>query len=299
MNLMEQPVFHVVYVSPKALSRDCEQQIKLGGFLLRSGSNLKRFAAVTVCVHAPDGEEIELPGEVVQVVPGQGLAVQFGAAAALALEKLMEKASGVTDEDDEPAAGDPEFFEPGQEPQGSVPGRCINFAKQGYVAFSYDMVGKNDSLQVPHDYHTDAADLWGNVLDSSVEIGIDANFDPLDCNAHSALLGTGGAQGFFSNFTGAPRANTWYPVALGNAFAGTDLDTNSNDIGVTFNSTIGTTCDFPRKWYYGLDANPPADGIDFVTVRGEFEPGLIEALSKRLGVPRNYMFIGTPGDRNE
>ncbi len=32
----------------------------------------------------------------------------------------------------------------------SVQGRCINFAKQGYVAFSYDMVGYNDSKQVDH-----------------------------------------------------------------------------------------------------------------------------------------------------
>lgn len=35
--------------------------------------------------------------------------------------------------------------------RGSVPGRCINFAKQGYVAFSYDMVGYNDSgKQIEH-----------------------------------------------------------------------------------------------------------------------------------------------------
>ena len=35
--------------------------------------------------------------------------------------------------------------------RGSVPGRCINFAKQGYVAFSYDMVGYNDSRkQIKH-----------------------------------------------------------------------------------------------------------------------------------------------------
>jgi dienelactone hydrolase len=34
----------------------------------------------------------------------------------------------------------------------SVPGRCINFAKQGMIAFSYDMIGYNDTLLVPkHD----------------------------------------------------------------------------------------------------------------------------------------------------
>ncbi len=37
--------------------------------------------------------------------------------------------------------------------------------------------------------------------------------------------------------------------------------------------------------------------IDFVAVKGTFGPEQVEALSRRLGVPKNYMFIGTPGDR--
>lgn len=44
---------------------------------------------------------------------------------------------------------------------GSIPGRCINFAKQGMVAFAYDMVGYNDSTQVPHNFREDSAALWG------------------------------------------------------------------------------------------------------------------------------------------
>lgn len=42
-----------------------------------------------------------------------------------------------------------------------MPGRCINFARQGYVAFSYDMVGYNDSRQVSHKFGTERAKLWG------------------------------------------------------------------------------------------------------------------------------------------
>ena len=46
-----------------------------------------------------------------------------------------------------------------------------------------------------------------------------------------------------------------------------------------------------------IDRLYPALKIDFVAVRGVFCPDLIDQLSKRLGVPKNYMFIGTPGDR--
>jgi amino acid transporter len=46
-----------------------------------------------------------------------------------------------------------------------------------------------------------------------------------------------------------------------------------------------------------LDRVYPQLRIDFVAVKGTFGPECIEALSKRLDVPKNYMFIGTPGDR--
>ena len=45
---------------------------------------------------------------------------------------------------------------------GSVPGRCINFAKQGYIIFSYDMVGRVDSgEQIDHAYGAEREALWG------------------------------------------------------------------------------------------------------------------------------------------
>ena len=42
----------------------------------------------------------------------------------------------------------------------SVPARCMNFALQGYVAFAYDMVGYNDSFQVPHTWGRDMKAPW-------------------------------------------------------------------------------------------------------------------------------------------
>jgi len=48
------------------------------------------------------------------------------------------------------------------QPQGSVPARCISLAQQGYVVFSPDMVGYNDSRQVPHRrFESPARWLWG------------------------------------------------------------------------------------------------------------------------------------------
>jgi amino acid transporter len=46
-----------------------------------------------------------------------------------------------------------------------------------------------------------------------------------------------------------------------------------------------------------IDHLYPRLRIDFLAVKGSFGPELIELLSRRLGVPKNYMFIGTPGDR--
>ncbi len=46
--------------------------------------------------------------------------------------------------------------------RGSIPARCINFAKQGYVVFAYDMLGYNDSgKQIEHRYGGARESLWG------------------------------------------------------------------------------------------------------------------------------------------
>jgi len=43
----------------------------------------------------------------------------------------------------------------------SVPARGISLARQGYVAFAYDMVGFLDSRQVPHTFGGPLEELWG------------------------------------------------------------------------------------------------------------------------------------------
>jgi amino acid transporter len=45
-----------------------------------------------------------------------------------------------------------------------------------------------------------------------------------------------------------------------------------------------------------IDRLYPQIRIDFVAVKGKFTPEIIEAISHRYDIPKNYMFIGTPGD---
>lgn len=99
-----------------------------------------------------------------------------------------------------------------------------------------------------------AANIWGSLLPSTVQIRIEANFDPLDCDSVSGVLGSAGPNSLHSDFPNAPFPATLYHQALANRLAGTDLDA-SNDIGITFNSSIGGSACLPQGWYFGVDGN--------------------------------------------
>jgi len=142
------------------------------------------------------------------------------------------------------------------------------------------------------------ADLWGAVLNSSVEIKVDANFDPMFCSASSAVLGGAGANTVHWDFPNAPLPNTLYPEALANALAGVDQSPGTADIGATFNSDLDkSSCLGSTSWYYGFDANPPSGKIDFVTVvLHELGHGLgfqtfVDDATGQLFLGRNDMYM--------
>ena len=126
-----------------------------------------------------------------------------------------------------------------------------------------------------------AADIWGAVLDSPVEIKIQAAFNPLTCTPTAAVLGAAGAIQIFANFPGREFDNMWYHVALANRLAGGDLAPGpspsvNDDIVATFNSNLNgnPACLAGRKFYLGLDNNHGTD-IDLVVVLlHEFGHGL-------------------------
>ena len=115
---------------------------------------------------------------------------------------------------------------------------------------------------------TYAANIWAQCLFSNVTIEVDAQMNPLFCNAGGAVLGSAGATTVHRDYTGAPKAATWYCQALANSLHGADLAPGTADLSAQFNSDIdnNNACLNGINWYYGLDANPPGADIDFVTV---------------------------------
>ncbi|MGH9366993.1 MAG: PA domain-containing protein [Thermoanaerobaculia bacterium] len=116
-----------------------------------------------------------------------------------------------------------------------------------------------------------AADIWASLLDSSVEIRVQASFEQLECSPDSGTLGSTGTIQVVKDFEGAEFPGTWYVTALASKQAGADVipgnpNTSADDIRSRFNSDLGKAgCLEGLSWYYGLDNNH-GSSIDFVGV---------------------------------
>jgi hypothetical protein len=120
-----------------------------------------------------------------------------------------------------------------------------------------------------------AANIWGSNLTSPVPIVIGAIWAALPCDATSAVLGAAGATDIERDFPGAPKAETWYPIALANKFFGSDLTPGHFHIFAFFNIALGQANCVPGTFFYlGLDGKHGAN-VDLVTVLlHEFGHGL-------------------------
>ncbi len=107
------------------------------------------------------------------------------------------------------------------------------------------------------------ADIWEKQLSSDVTITVSAGWEALTCTASSAVLGSASAWNAWYNFTGASKANTWYPQALANKIAGVNLSEGQPDDGsgygnvdikTQFNINLGKPdCLAGSGFYLGLD----------------------------------------------
>jgi hypothetical protein len=114
----------------------------------------------------------------------------------------------------------------------------------------------------------EAARVWGELLNSSVPIKVEARFDPQTCTATTAALGAAGPTLGYRDFPGAPVPGVIYPSALVDALANTDVaelsptTAGSADIVAIFNSNLDSNpaCLGGRRFYYGFDHRLDQDG---------------------------------------
>lgn len=114
-----------------------------------------------------------------------------------------------------------------------------------------------------------AAAVLASVVESNIEIVVEAQFDALTCTSTSATLGSAGPSSWHFDFFagGFPVANTWYPQALANSLKNAD-QSSSDDIVMQFNGSLdnNNSCLQNRNWYYGLDGTPTGFDIDLLSV---------------------------------
>jgi hypothetical protein len=120
-----------------------------------------------------------------------------------------------------------------------------------------------------------AAARWSTMLDTNVDILVEASFAPLQCDDDAVILGSSGPKFMQRDFPNAPRAGIWYPIALANKFAGVDIRPGAADIAMQFNGDVdGPTCLGDSKWYYGYDGNEGNDSDFLVVALHELAHGL-------------------------
>jgi hypothetical protein len=122
-----------------------------------------------------------------------------------------------------------------------------------------------------------AAAYWSNRLASSVSITVSAKMVPLTCTSQSALLGSAGPTDFWSDFPHAPRPATWFPSALANTLALSDLDTLTPEIAAQFSTNLDNNpaCLGGIHWDYSIGGTPQAHTLPFYqTVLHEIAHGL-------------------------
>lgn len=139
----------------------------------------------------------------------------------------------------------------------------INFPPAAETAFQY------------------AVNIWAGQISSPVDIAVEATWADLGEN----ILGSASPSTVHRNFSGAPESDVYYPAALADQLAGSDLG-SSADIVCNFGSDV--------TWYFGIDGNVPPGAYDFVTV-------VLHELCHGLGfigsanVVSNTGFIGQSG----
>ena len=131
---------------------------------------------------------------------------------------------------------------------------AIDYVANGATNYFGDVCSTFPEVaKVPFEY---SASIWASQLNSAIPVRIQACWSDMA----TGILGHAGAVTYYRDFANAPRAGTWYPIALANLYSGTDRNGATPEISIAYNS------DYLNTFYYGTDASTPGDKINFATV---------------------------------
>jgi hypothetical protein len=121
-----------------------------------------------------------------------------------------------------------------------------------------------------------AAAKWSALIDTDLDIIAQASFSNIPgCTATSGVLGQAAPFTWQRDFANAPLPKTWYPIALANQLAGRDINVESPEIFVQFNSAVDNqVCLGDSDWYYGFDGQAGNDSDLYHVVLHELAHGL-------------------------
>lgn len=136
---------------------------------------------------------------------------------------------------------------------GSLPGRFINFARQGYVAFAYDMIGYNDTFQLPHDFGGERETLWGMSLlglqlwNSIRAVDFVASLPEVDAGRIGCTGASGGGSQTFLVTAVEPRIAAALPCVMVSAhMQGGCLCENAPSLRLRYSNVQIAACAAPR-----------------------------------------------------
>jgi hypothetical protein len=153
------------------------------------------------------------------------------------------------------------------------------------------------------------AHVWEQALQSDVTINVSAGWEALTCTSTTATLGSASAWNMWRDFAGGVPG-TWYPQALANKLAHTDLSAGQKDDGTgygnadiktQFNGNLGNPgCLDNTPFYLGLDGKAGSK-VNFVeTLLHELGHGLGFAVLTDTSVgyridPSGLYYVSTGG----
>ena len=184
---------------------------------------------------------------------------------------------------------------------GSIAGRCINFARQGMVAFSYDMVGYNDSDQFVHrEIGGRREALWGigalslQLWNSIRAVDFLASLADVDAERLGCTGASGGGTQTFLLMAVDERIKAAAPVNMVSAFMqGGCRCENQGHLRLDINNVEIASCMAPRPLLLvsctgDWTANTPE--VEFPAVRAIYS--LYGAQNKvsevQIDAPHNY-----------